>query len=425
MRRYLLVIAVLAAVFAVGATAAAQTPDDVIDDVIEEARERHYYVDPGLPADEADISRSVQRARDAGVELHVILLGEDPAGGADGFAEAVLDRLGSGTVLVLSATQDGSDSTEFDPSVRADAQDFAFAAGGGDEGFVASFVDYLTGETEEPAEEDGEGGGISGWVLLAIIVGGPVGLIWWLWRRQKKKSRETERRRIAEARTEIEEQLSAMANTILEITDHVSATESTEDNEYLRQGSATFAAANEAFPDAQDLATLEALADRLDEARWQLDAAEALAEGREIPPKPEPEERHACFFDPTHRGPFEDAQITTAAGTKTVRVCRDDAERLRRGEEARTRMIEVGGRRIPASAAPRSHGGGGLGGLDVFSILVGGMGRARSYDWGGASRPAAPAPARSSPPPPRRSAPRRSTPSRARGRVKRTRRRRR
>lgn len=412
MRRFHLALAVIFVLVSTAAPAWAATAEEAAA----AAEAGGYYLESGVAADPGDIARSVQRARGAGVELFVILLDDDPPGGADEFAEAVLDVLGTGTVLVLSATEDGSDSTEFDAAVRGDAQDHAFEAGGGDEGFVAAFVDYLTGEAGD------SGGGSGGWWILLIVVAVPILLIWWLWRRQKRKSEEAQRRQVSEARTEIEGQLSAMANTILEITDHVSATETREDNEYLRQASATFNEANDAFPAAQDLATLEDLSDRLDEARWQLDAAQALAEGRPVPAEPEREERHACFFDPTHRGPFEDAELRTSAGTKSVRVCRDDAERLRRGEEARPRMIEVGGRGVPASTAPRSHGGGGMGGLDLFSILVGGMGQARSYDWRGRAVPRR----RAAPPPPaRREAPRRSTPSQARGKVGRRRRRRR
>jgi len=171
---------------------------------------------------------------------------------------------------------------------------------------------------------------------------------------------------------------------ILDITDSVKISDTRQDNRYLEEASATFTEVSEQFEAALDLAALERLSDRLDEARWQLDAAEALAAGREVPAKPKPEERHACFFDPTHAGPFEDADIRTAAGDKTVKVCVKDAERLRRGKDPEPRLIEVEGRRVPAPSAPRSHGGGGidLGGL--FSILVGGAsGGGRSFDWGG------------------------------------------
>ncbi len=45
-------------------------------------------------------------------------------------------------------------------------------------------------------------------------------------------------------------------------------------------------------------------------------------------------------------------------------------------------MIEVGGRDVPAAQAPKSYGGGGLDWLDLFAVIVGGMGAGRSFDWG-------------------------------------------
>jgi hypothetical protein len=174
-----------------------------------------------------------------------------------------------------------------------------------------------------------------------------------------------------------------MANVILDITDAVKVSDTREDNTYLEQASATYTEVSELYEGATDLVALEGLSDRLDEARWQLDAAEALTAGREVPDKPKPEERHACFFDPTHPGPFEDADIRTAAGDRTVKVCVSDAERLRRGRNPEPRMIEVGGRRVPAPSAPRSHGGGGIDLGGIFSVLVGGAaGAGRSFDWG-------------------------------------------
>jgi hypothetical protein len=42
----------------------------------------------------------------------------------------------------------------------------------------------------------------------------------------------------------------------------------------------------------------------------------------------------------------------------------------------------VDGRDVPAATAPKSYGGGGLDWLDLFAVIVGGMGAGRSFDWG-------------------------------------------
>lgn len=374
----------LAAILCLGVPSAlAATPSEAAPD----AADNGLYVEPGLSVDRSAISTAVARARNGGLRFAVVLLVDDPAGGAVSFADAVLDRIGSGTVLVLSESGEGMASDEVDRDAMQEALDRGFAAGGGDAGYVAAVVDSLVGSSGDgssgggSAGDSGEGGGL-GFFLLILIIGGIVFGLWWMFRRQRKREDAGSERSVAEAKSEIQAQLNAMANTILDITDRVSATETSADNRYLEQASGTYAAALESYDDANDLRTLERLSDRLDEARWQLDAATALMEGKPTPPKPEPEERHSCFFDPTHADASETAQIKTNAGTKTVRVCSADAEKLRRGSQPEPRLIDVGGRRVPAPQAPRSHGGSGLDWLEVFSVLAGGAGQGASYDWG-------------------------------------------
>jgi len=384
-RRLLLVLALIGLLVLVAVPAGAQTPDQVATRV----RDSGYWIDPGLPADPSRISAAISRAGNAGVRLFVVLLEDDPSGGATTFADAVLDRVGDGSVLVLSASSEGMASLDFDQSRVEAALDAGFAAGGGDVGYVDAVVATLTGVPADDGGDgtvDGGGGGSkTGLIVILVLVGGLVLLVVWAVRRQSKSAAKSKARAVDEARKEIKAQVDAMANTILEITDKVSLSETREDNQYLEQAGAAFTAASEGYEAASDLARLEEISDRLDEARWQLDAAAALAEGKAIPPRPVKEERHACFFDPTHGGPFEEAEVRTAAGAKTVRVCAADAAKLRRGEQPQPRMIEVEGRQIPAPSAPRSYGGGGFSWLEVFAVIVGGMGSARSYDWG--SRP--------------------------------------
>jgi hypothetical protein len=105
-----------------------------------------------------------------------------------------------------------------------------------------------------------------------------------------------------------------------------------------------------------------------------------------VPAPPETEKPPACFFDPTHGAGTEEAELKTAAGSQKVWVCAADAEKLRRGEAPTPRTIPMGPGQVPAPQAPRSHGGMGLDWLDVFSVIVGGMGNGVPYDWGG-SRP--------------------------------------
>jgi hypothetical protein len=372
-------------VLLVAPSASAQTVSEVVAGLGDDG----VYVDPGLSVDLEDLRDAVETARDAGFGLYVVLLDENPPSGATAFADSVLNQLGTGTVLVLSASAEGMSSTQLDAaSIRA-ALDAGFEAGGGDEGYVAGLVEAVTGETvrsSSSSSTSGDGGGGSGLVIMLVIVGGLVLLVWWAIRRSSKASKERRGSLLDEARGEIKEQLDSMANTILEITDLVSASDAEQDDDYLGQAGATYTAAFESYESANDLGALEELSDQLDVARWQLDAATAISEGRAVPPKPEKKERPVCFFDPTHRDATEMVDIQTASGTRAVRVCRADADRIKRGNQPKPRMIEYQGRRVPAPMAPRSHGGGGMDWLETFSILAGGAGQAMSYDWGSGRR---------------------------------------
>ena len=347
------------------------------DTIAAELENFGVYVEPGLDRDVSRLSEAVSRARNAGFEFYVVVLERDPTGGPTTFADSLLNRLGTGTVLVVSETA-GMASTEVGGDDISAAIAHADEVFEDDESYVAAVVDSLTA-----VEESSEGGSSIGLIVMLVIIGGLVLLVWLAIRRGKKSGEASKSKQVAEARGEIRTQLDAMANILLEITDHVSASDTSQDDTYLRQASATYTEAEEAFDGASDLGALADLSDRLDEARWQLDAAAAIAVGKEPPPQPPKEQRYQCFFDPTHPDATETAEITTAAGKQTVRVCKEDAEKLRRGAQPTPRMIDVEGRRVPAPMAPRSHGGGGLGWLDTFSILAGGAGQAASYDWGG------------------------------------------
>ncbi len=379
-KKLMLVIAVALALPAVAALAA--TPDEAVGDLAD----RGYYVEPGaVPISAAGLSDVVADARNRGVRLMVAVLDEEPAGGPTAFADAIVDRVGDGTVLVL--TRDGFvglSSEEFSQAQLEAALDVADAEAGDDLSYARNFSAALTGAAApapEPAADTGGGGGGGGLLVLLGIVLVLVLVVVFVVRRSNKNREQRVAGELEQARAEIQSQLDAMANDILDLSDVVG--KSPEASEHYQQATAAYDAATDEFPNAGDFASLEALAAKLDHATWQLDAAEAIAEGKQPPPKPAPQETARCFFDPAHRGPFETAELQTPAGTKQVRVCQTDAEKLRRGQVPDARTIAVGGQRVPAPMAPRSRGGGGFGWMDAFSILVGGMGSGLPVRWGG------------------------------------------
>jgi len=179
------------------------------------ANDAGYYIEAGLNVDESRISDTVRRVRDGGFEFHVVLLLDNPAGGATTFAGAVLDRLDSGTVLVLSADQIGMESTEFSSSVVADALSRANDDAGSDAEFTEMVVEALYPgvlSSSTSSSSSSGGGSSTGLFIMLGIIGLLVLLVWWAIRRQKKSSVQSEERMVSEARQEIKSQLDSLAN---------------------------------------------------------------------------------------------------------------------------------------------------------------------------------------------------------------------
>ena len=392
MKRLLLFVALLVLVPAL--PAAATTPADTVAVLSEQG----FYVDGGLFRDPNQLAEIIAGARQTGFRLMVVVLDEQASTDPVTFADSVLDSFQDGTVLVL--TDDGLvgvASSEFSQAETERALDVADARGGNDVQYTRAFTDELIAIFEGGAattsvtstdSSTGSGGGGSGvgLIILLVIVGALIGLVFFAVRRQQKRTKERSEEDLATARAEIKAQLDACANDILDLADVVRVAGIDAAQTYYTQGSATYADAIEEFDKAETLSQFSQLAIKLDLATWELDAAENLVDGRPLPPKPTKRETSRCFFDPAHRGPFERADIQTNAGSKEVRVCRRDAELLRQGQSPEPRMVRVGGRSVPAASAPRSHGGGGFGALDMFSILVGGMAGGLPQRWGSGAR---------------------------------------
>ncbi len=376
MKRLLVWIVAVLILLAPTAATAADTAD-----LADQAGFRHYAVEEGAPVDTNAMERLIGDLPASPV-LYFIALADDPSDGADIVARDILNALPGGTLVVVAPSDLGAVSTEFSDATLNEALDASIDL------FDTSYVDGFRAFAEElvtatvvvttTAAPESSGGGGTGILIPVVLIGGVVLLVLVLTRRGRKSDEKIQHRRLTEARAEIKTQLDTVANRILELSDQVSVADDDEATGHYRSATATFDEVQGAFEKAQTLADLEQLSDRLDTARWELEAADAITEGRPVPPEPE-DHPAACFFDPNHRGGIEEASITTPAGSKTVSVCHDCAERLRRGEQPKPRDIIVNGRRVPAPMAPRSHGGGGFDWMNVFQMVVAGMGTAAQY----------------------------------------------
>lgn len=377
-------------VVAAAGTAAAQDIGQVTDDVVF----RGYAVAVGADVDIDEIEASLASL---GEEVAVVVLAADAASGADRVADEVRRGVARElTVLVISPGEVGATSDRVGDAVLDAALDGVIddlAAGLGIGATTVRFAEAID------AASDGSGSGAGASVLVVIAVAAVVAAGGVLVLR--RRARRADARDVDTARSEIRAQLEAVATEILENADAVDRSADAEAIALFREANAAYVRIGDAIEGTTDLSELAGLGDEVDRARWQLEAAEALVEGRTPPPPPEPDAPAACFFDPTHKPGTVEATLRTPAGDKDVRVCGRCAERLERGEVPEPRMIDVGGRRVPAARAPRSHGGLGMGGLSVFDLVLGGLagtvgnGRGRGsagagIDWGrlpGGSRP--------------------------------------
>ena len=343
-------------------------------DMIESLQARHYFVDQGVDISTDELEALVARFDD------VYFVAMESGADADLLADELLDSLGSGTVVVLTPSEIGAVSSEYDDNEIDAALDDTVATGGSSYGEdFSEFAASLTG-----AQPASAGGGFS-LVPVLVVVGlaGVVGFFMW---RGGSERRQAKEKLFTEARAEIRQQMDVVATEIVELADDPRVASNEIATTHYREASETFRQAEARLTAASSLDQLEDLSDDLDRARWQLDAAQALVEGRPLPPEPVEEAPPHCFFDPTHGTGRVEAEIQTPAGAKKVMVCEADAEKLRRGESPDARQIPYDNQPVPAPRAPRTHGGLGMDWLDVFSILVGGMGRGLPYDWSGGPR---------------------------------------
>lgn len=365
-----------------------------VDEAAAELNFRGYFIEPGARGDVNAMEQLVADTRDDG-RWYFVSLAEDPEGGNDLFARRIAQFLDqSGTILVDSPGEVGADSADYTDGPIGDAidsalddlrRDFADGSRAFYEALSAGGVppaadDGVTGRPAPPVSDDGRSNrGIFGLLLpLGAILG--IGLIWRAFSRRKKNNHLREQD-TETARHELQAQLDALASSIVDRSDMVGLDGNAAATAHYREANLAYTEAIDGLDGAETLQDLAAISARVDRARWQIEAAEALVEGRPVPPEPVADEPASCFFDPTHPAGVEEATIQTPAGSRTVKVCRADAEKLRRGERPTPRTITVGDRRVPAGMAPRSHGGQGMGGLGAFSVLLQGLAQGMTFDW--------------------------------------------
>ena len=360
----------LAVAIVAGSSVALPALGQSVDQIGEDLEFRHYHLAEGAPVSVNEIEALVG----AHPDVYFVALAGPVADGADQLAADLLEVVGAGTVVVLSPDEVGAVSSEFDDATLSSALDAMIAQEDSYSVEFDQFAGALPGAGPSPGEE-------GGFPWLPVIIIGVVGFIGFTLWRSGRRQKAAQASRLEEARTEIRHQMDVIADQIVKLADDPRTEKSPETVGHYRAASDAFSQAEGRLATATTLAELEDLSDDLDRARWDLEATTALMEGRSPPPAPVDKKPEHCFFDPTHGAGVEEAELRTPAGTRKVMVCREDAEKLRRGEAPVPRDLPMGPQRVPAPQAPRSAGGSGLDWLDVFSVIVRGMGQGVDYNW--------------------------------------------
>lgn len=293
----LFVFVALAALLPVAAVA--QEPADVAEGL----RDDGVYVDQGLSITEQEVGQSVAVVRAEGEQLSIAVLFGEPIGGATTFADAVFDRMGAGVVLVLAEDTVGYSGVleVYTDAEFREALEIAGASAETDSEFLEVFVAELTGRlvagsgsgssgatATTAASGNGSGGGF-GFLFWLLVIGGAVVLFMW-WRRRRATAKPAKLPpQMIEAKEKVQEQINAVANDIIDMEDEVRLADNDQADEFYQGAGATYTDVVETYPDASTPQSLIALSNKLDEAIWQLDSAEAVLDDRPPPPRPEPQ----------------------------------------------------------------------------------------------------------------------------------------
>jgi hypothetical protein len=130
--------------------------------------------------------------------------------------------------------------------------------------------------------------------------------------------------------------------------------------EHHQTAGAKLVALRRQLPQLYSPRELRTCATELDLTEWHIECAEALAEGRGLPPQPSPDRPALCFFTHEHGLGTVEIDVTRPDGTvASIWVCPANAVALTRGEPLLVGQVHVGGRQVPWPTAPTYYGAAG------------------------------------------------------------------
>jgi hypothetical protein len=211
----------------------------------------------------------------------------------------------------------------------------------------------------------GSGGGGGGfpwmWLLLAAVIG--LGVMAAL--RMRAVSRDKRKRaRVGSIGTARSFHTTRLDNLSLRHSELVRAVGERPDDpalaEHHQTAGAKLVALRRQLPQLYSPRELRTCAGELDLTEWHIECAEALAEGRGLPPQPSPDRPALCFFTHEHGLGTVEVDVTRPDGTvASIWVCPANAVALTRAEPLLVGMVHVGGRQVPWPTAPTYYGAAG------------------------------------------------------------------
>jgi hypothetical protein len=119
-------------------------------------------------------------------------------------------------------------------------------------------------------------------VVIGVVV---VGVFVYASNRGKTRREES---RMTHVKELAKQKLNEVANDILEMEDEVSTSGNADVSAHYQRASSLYSEATEANDRAQTVHEMMEVSEQLDLAIWELDCAEAILDGKPMPPKPEP-----------------------------------------------------------------------------------------------------------------------------------------
>jgi hypothetical protein len=291
-------LTVLASIGAVGFVAAsAQVPEDYAAD-LESFDVIYDEGAPEIPSDDAPqlaaLDDEVAGLQEDGAFFKVIVLAEPVTrfDGEDEFADAVLDELGGdGRLLVYGIEDVAIASTVDDAGEIEDAEAAAIGAASTEQSYAAGVDAAADVLGVQGGGGDGDGGGGSGiWIIVILALLALGGFLLYRMMTKSRGAGAPSEVSLGEGERKVRESVDRAGNLILDLADRVEDPGAPpQAKEEFQTGAQEFADLQDELEAADTHGELEAVYPRIVNAVWKLESAQALVEGRPVPPEPTPE----------------------------------------------------------------------------------------------------------------------------------------